>query len=302
MEIDSPPARPCLAGLDPRRLQAAYATAATVTRAHSRTFYLDSALLPPEKRRAARALYALCRRTDDLVDKDTSGAQARLDQWQALVLSGPGGMDAPILWAWWDTQARYGIPTRYVAQLIDGIRRDLVQSRYETFEDLATYCYGVASTVGLMVMHIIGYSGRKAIPYAIRLGVALQLTNILRDIHEDAIMGRIYLPQEELARLGLSDADILEGRADDRWQTFMRFQIERTRQLYEAAIPGIGLLSRDGRFAILAAAELYRAILDEIKAARGDVFSRRAHVGSWGKLRRLPAIWWRARHLEWREA
>ena len=203
----------------------------------------------------------------------------------------------PIILAWTDTRTEYGIPVQYAQQLIDGVAQDFVSKRYQTFEELAQYCYRVASTVGLMAMHIIGFSGSEAIPYAVKLGVALQLTNMLRDVAEDWSAGRLYLPQEELAAFNLSESDIADGIVDDRWRDFMRFQIERNRRLYEEAIPGIAMLDPDGRFAISASAELYRAILDDIEAHDWDVFHRRSYVGTWGKLRRLPGIWWRSKTM-----
>jgi phytoene synthase len=199
--------------------------------------------------------------------------------------------------AWTDTRTRYGIPQRYAEQLIDGLARDLHQTRYTTFPDLATYAYGVASTVGLMSMHITGFSGPEAIPYAVKLGVALQLTNILRDVGEDWQNGRVYLPQDELEAFGLTEADLASGRMDDRWQAFLRFQIDRNRQLYAEAWPGIALLDPDGKLAIAAAARFYEAILDDIEANDYDVFKRRAHVSAWGKLRLVPSIWWQSRRM-----
>jgi phytoene synthase len=146
-----------------------------------------------------------------------------------------------------------------------------------------------------MSMHIIGFAGEQAIPYAIKLGIALQITNILRDIEEDRRSGRVYLPMDEMTAFGLTEADLDRRQVDERWRAFMRFQIERNRHLYAQARPGIALLSRDGRFAVAAASDLYRAILDDIEAHDYDVFHRRAHVSAWGKLRRLPRIWWRNR-------
>jgi phytoene synthase len=284
-------------------LAAAYARCEEVTAAHSRTFFLASGLLPEPKRRAARALYAFCRISDDLIDcSDESGpwpawrrqgGLARLEAWRQCALGTPP-CDDPVARAWADTRTRYTIPMRYAEQLIAGVASDVTTTRYDTFDELAAYCYRVASTVGLMAMHIVGYVGRHAIPYAVKLGVALQLTNILRDVGEDWRAGRCYLPRAELAAHGLSEADIARGRVDDRWRAFMRFQIARTRALYVEALPGIALLDRSGRFAIAAAAELYRAILDDIEAHDYDVFTRRAHVTAAGKLVRLPGIWWRA--------
>ena len=280
-------------------LAQAYAACDAITQEHSRTFHLASGLLPRAKRRAARALYAFCRISDDLVDHAegnaaTSNVAASLEAWRRQVNGQEPPGDNPVVLAWCDTQVRYEIPVLYAEQLLDGVQQDLTQQRYTTFEDLSVYCYGVASTVGLMAMHIIGFEGPKAIPYAVRLGVALQLTNILRDVGEDWQAGRLYLPQQELADFDLTEADVAAGRVDERWQRFMRFQIERVRRLYAESLPGVCLLHGDGRFAIQAAAELYAAILEDIEAHAMDVFQRRAHIDAWGKLRRLPGIWYRS--------
>ena len=279
---------------DRKTLDQAYAYCNEVTREHSKTFFMASALLPPEKRRAVRALYAFCRVTDDLVDRPGDAPLEDLERWRERSLCAPTP-EHPVALAWADTIARYGIPTVYAHQLIDGVARDLTVRRYSTFDELAEYSYGVASTVGLMSAYIVGFAGPQAVPYAVKLGVALQLTNILRDVHEDWSNDRLYLPQDELERFGLSEDDIAAGKVTDRWRAFIAFQIERNHRLYEEALPGIAMLHADGRFAIRAAAELYRGILDDIRAHDGDVFRRRAHVTTWGKLRRLPGIWWRAR-------
>lgn len=284
--------------------EAAYRYCAYLVKCNSTTFYLASRLLPGQKRRAVRALYAFCRATDDLIDQvpqpgsalDVNGLQDLLDNWQVRLTQYPNAYD-PVPLAWADTKARYRIPHGYERQLIEGIARDLRQQRYATFAELAEYCYGVASTVGLMVMHIVAFRGEEALPYAVKLGVALQLTNILRDVGLDWQAGRLYLPLDELAEFGLDEADIARGAVDDRWRAFMRFQIARTRTLYAESEPGIALLDPEGRVAIAAAAGLYRAILEDIEAHDFDVFSRRSHVGAWGKLRRLPRIWWTARTM-----
>jgi phytoene synthase len=292
---------------DAETLERAYAHCIALTQEHSKTFYLASALMPPAKRRAVRALYAFCRVSDDLVDQAESTASggdrlAQLESWRACALSGhpvAGSSLAVakdmVALAWADTRARFCIPTRYAHQLIDGVAWDLLKTRYATFDELAEYAYGVASTVGLMSMHITGFSGREAIPYAVKLGVALQLTNILRDVGEDWASGRLYLPQDELVAYGLSEDDMASGRVDDRWRALMRFQIERNRRLYDEALPGVDLLHAEGRFAIAAAGELYCGILEDIEANDYQVFTRRAHLTGWGKARRLPGIWWRAR-------
>lgn len=273
----------------------AYEYCERLTAQNSRSFHLASALLPGEKRQAVRALYAFCRTTDDIVDHPAGNVQQRLARWEQIARGDHPPEDDPVAVAWVDAREHYGVPRAYAGQLIDGIRRDLTQTRYEHFEDLITYCYGVASTVGLMSMHIIGFREEAAVRYAIKLGVALQLTNILRDVAEDFARGRCYLPQDELAAFGLSEADLAEGVADERWRAFMRFQIARARHIYEEAWPGIAMLEREGQIAIAAAAVFYRAILDDIEAHDYDVFSRRAHVGAWGKLRRMPGLWWHYR-------
>jgi phytoene synthase len=286
---------------DRAHLQHAYSHCQDITREHSRTFFLASSLLPRAQRKAIRALYAFCRVSDDLVDEGTGERQALIQAWQQRTSDAHPPSDDLVALAWVDSRARYDIPRQYADQLLAGVSRDLTQTRYQTFAELADYCYAVASTVGLMTMHIVGYSGKEAIPYAVKLGVALQLTNILRDVAEDWQNGRLYLPQEELAAFDLIETDIANGRVDDRWRVFMRFQIGRARQLYAEALPGIGMLGRSGRFAIGAAAELYQGILDEIEANDYDVFSQRAHVSDWDKLTRLPGIWWRARFGKYRK-
>ncbi|MCA9897350.1 MAG: squalene/phytoene synthase family protein [Anaerolineales bacterium] len=276
-------------------LAQAYAHCTAITKQHSRTFYLASGLLPKEQRHAVRALYAFCRVSDDLVDKERQNQHQRILQWRQESLANHPPIYNLVALAWADTRANFNIPRRYAEQLLDGVTSDLIHNRYETFAELAQYCYGVASTVGLMAMHIVGYEGHKAIPYAIKLGVALQLTNILRDVQEDWANGRLYLPLEELRMFNLTEDDIAAGTIDHRWRAFMRFQIRRARQLYAEALPGVAMLGKNGRFAIAAAAELYRAILDDIEEHDYDVFGRRAHTTKQEKLNHLPGIWWRAK-------
>jgi 15-cis-phytoene synthase len=292
---------------DSALLAEAYNLCATITQTHSKTFYLASGLLPKAKRAAARALYAFCRITDNLVDDSAnadSEAVLALEAWRRLtilprppaVASNPNQM---VALAWADARARFSIPAGYGLQLIDGVGRDFTQTRYATFADLADYAYGVASTVGLMAMHIIGFSGPEATPYAVKLGVALQLTNILRDVGEDWHKGRLYLPTDELAAYGLDEQAIGQSVQNDKaggaWRAFMAFQVGRNRQLYAEAMPGIRLLAAEGRFAIAAAANLYEAILGKIETNGYQVFQQRAALSKWGKLGRMPGIWWRSR-------
>jgi phytoene synthase len=272
-----------------------YRRAEAITRDHSHSFHFASRFLPDNKRRGIRALYAFCRITDDIVDEPGGDSSASLAEWRSRTLASEIDLSDPVELAWEDTRHQFQIPQTYVAQLIDGVGRDLQQTRYESFESLSEYCYGVASTVGLMSMHIIGFQQPEALRYAVKMGVALQLTNILRDVGEDFQLGRVYLPKDELRRFDLDEADLESGRISDRWREFMRFQIARARRLYREALPGIALLHRDGRFAVTAAAELYGGILGEIENNDYDVFDQRAHLSTRQKLLGLPSIWLRSR-------
>ena len=193
--------------------------------------------------------------------------------------------------AWVNALTHFRIPRQYALQLIDGVARDLIQTRYQTFEDLTMYCYGVASTVGLMSMHIVGFDNREAIPFAIKLGVALQMTNILRDVGEDFQQGRIYLPREEMLAYGLSESEIQTGSVTPRWRQFMKFQIQRARQLYQESWAGIKMLNCDGQMAIGAASVFYQGILNDIEKHDYNVFTRRASLSAFGKLSRIPWVW-----------
>jgi phytoene synthase len=297
-------------------IQNAYDYCEMITRYHSKTFYMASGLLPGGKKQAVHALYAFCRVTDDMVDRPTSDARSSLEAWKKFIRSkdeadyGDIYAKTDSTWkdsnvqgnfnhhlvglAWRDTSKKHHIPPRYAEQLIDGVELDLEKNRYDSFHDLATYCYGVACTVGLMSMHIVGHSGPNAISYAIRLGVGLQLTNILRDVGEDWRNQRIYLPRQEMEAFGITEETIATGRVNQNWRNFMRYQINRARQLYRDALPGVNLLDRQGRFAIAAAAELYEGILDDIEAHDYQVFDRRSGISNTAKLVRLPGIWWRS--------
>jgi phytoene synthase len=273
----------------------AYARADEMTRHNSQTFYVATALLPAPARRAVRALYAFCRATDDLVDR-TGATAADVARWRAAVDQPAHAQADPVLLAWALTRERYGIDRRYENELIDGVALDLSKARYANWAELERYCYLVASTVGLLAMPILGQAAGASFddakPYAIKLGVALQLTNILRDVGEDAARGRVYLPQADLARFGLTDADILHGVFDDRFIALMQFEIARARQLYREALPGVALLSPAARPAVGAAALLYRAILSRIEALGYRVHSQRASTSARQKLLMLPAVLW----------
>jgi phytoene synthase len=275
-------------------LRESYQACEAITRQYSKSFFFSSQLLPPEKRQAVRALYAFCRTSDDLVDRPGDALARALATWVELVHAPQPPNNHPVLLAWSDTAQHYGIPMALVDELLAGIAMDLSISRYASFDELWVYCYRVASVVGLLSMQIIGYQPGAA-SYAVKLGVALQLTNILRDIGEDAARGRIYLPHEDLARFGLTDADILAGCCDQRFRALMQFEIARAHQLYEAAWAGIPLLSADSQLAIGAAAEVYRAILGKIEQNDYDVFTRRAQVPFLQKVQILWNVWRRLR-------
>lgn len=272
---------------EPITLTAAYQICEQITRQHSKSFYFSSQLLPQPKRQAIRALYALCRTSDDTVDCSTDDAASALAAWVARVRAPVPPCDHAVLVAWNDTRQTYNVSQALVDELLAGMAMDLIVDRYPTFDHLWLYCYRVASVVGLISMQIIGHA-TGASAYAVKLGVALQLTNILRDIGEDARRGRIYLPQEDLARFGLCDADILNGQTGPRFRELMRYEIRRAHDLYEEAWPGIALLSQDSRLAIGAAAEIYRAILPRIEASDYNVYHRRARVPL---IEKLQILW-----------
>jgi 15-cis-phytoene synthase len=279
-------------------LHKAYKQAEKITAQHSKSFYFASGLLPEEKRSAVRALYAFCRTVDDIVDESSERERdSQLEYWRGMVETASFAADDLVAAAWADTLARYHIPRHYALQLIDGVARDLFQARYQTFDELATYCYGVASTVGLMSMYIVGFESNAAVPYAIKLGVALQMTNILRDVGEDYRNGRLYLPREELTFYGIPESDIARGCVTENWRQFMRFQIDRTRQLYEESWAGVKMLEREGQLAIGAASVFYQGILDEIENNDYNVFDRRASLSAFDKVSRIPALWWKIKAL-----
>jgi phytoene synthase len=286
-----------------QELEHAYLRAEELTNEYSKSFYLATSLLPLSDRRAVRALYGFCRATDNLVDDTPADhlSYHNLAWWRDQVNKPWQEQTDPLLMAWADTRERYGVPRVYADELIEGCEMDLILNRYETFDQLERYCYCVASTVGLMAMHIIGTATgvdyEDAKPYAISLGIALQLTNILRDVGEDARRGRIYLPAEDLARFGVLEDDILNGKMSEPMIRLLKFEIERAYHLYDKAWPGIGFLTQKTRFAVAVAADVYRGILGKIISNGYNVFTQRAFLTRSEKLRRLPGIWVRTLRL-----
>jgi phytoene synthase len=259
-------------------------------RQHGRTFYFASRCLPPERRRAVLATYAFCRVADDIVDEaETTGPEAvatALERWKEQI----DRPEHPVAVAFAATRERYSIPIRPVHDLLTGIQMDLTANRYGSWSELRTYCYHVAGTVGLMVAPILGCREQSALQHAAGLGIAMQLTNILRDVAEDARLGRLYLPLDEIAAFGCDPDAILAGRPGPGFPALIAFQIERARALYADAHCGVGSLIPRGRFTTLAASRLYAGILTEIEAINYDVFSTRAHVSTARKIRALPGV------------
>jgi phytoene synthase len=284
-------------------LAIAYAHCEQVTKHHSKSFYLATSFLPREKRRAIRAFYAFCRTTDDIVDLPRT-AFLNLEEWRHAARKAPSAQTNPVLLAWAHTRDRYNVPQQYAEELIDGCELDLRVSRYQNFEQLRRYCYLVASTVGLISMHIIGSTDDKGFDgpttdSAIELGIALQMTNILRDVGEDLTRGRIYLPQEEMADFGYPERDLCEQKNTAQFQGLMQFQIDRTDALYRDNLYGIAKLKQDGRMAVGSAILLYRGILNKIEQNRYNVFTKRAHLSTAEKLTRLPSIYAQIRSMKY---
>ncbi len=258
-------------------------------RTFGKSFYLASRALPHERRQAVRAAYAYCRMADDIVDRaadeDVASVDRALDRWERQ-LAAP---EHPVAIAFASARETYGIPDQPIHDLLRGLRQDLTVHRYETWQELHEYCYLVAGTVGLIVAPILGCRDAHALPHAANLGIAMQLTNILRDVAEDAEMGRVYLPREELAQFGVTPEGIVCGRPGPDFPSLMQVQIARARSLYASAFAGVPALCPSGRFATLAAAELYAGILDEIERLDYDVFRRRAVTSRATKARKLSA-------------
>jgi 15-cis-phytoene synthase len=267
-------------------LKASYARCQSIARRAAGNFYYSFLLLSREKRRAMCALYAFLRHTDDLGDSadPVETRRVELAAWrQSLAAACEGRFDSPILPALVDTVSRYSIPREYLDECIDGVEMDLTDRTYQSFADLEGYCYKVASVVGLACIHIWGFRDRAAIAPAGRLGVAFQLTNILRDLQEDALRGRVYLPQEDLRRFGYSRQDVLAGNRNAPFKALMAFEIARAENLYREAHALEPMLARDSRAAFRAMVGIYRGLLEEIKRRDGDVFSARVSLSAWRK-------------------
>ena len=275
-----------------------YAYCERLARREAGNFYPAFRVLPRVQRQAMCALYAFLRITDDLSDSQGTQGDKRdlLIDWrrrfeQALA----GDYTHPLHPAFHHAVRQHQIPPRYLHDVIDGVEVDLNGVSYTTFADLYRYCYRVASAVGLACIHIWGFKDVRAEDYAEKAGIAFQLTNILRDLGEDATRGRIYLPQEDLDRFGYSSEKLCRAERDQSFRALMRFQMERAREFYDAAGPLASLLPPAGRAVFLVMSRTYRGLLDAIEQRDYDVFNCRVRLSYWRKLalvvRALPVRW-----------
>lgn len=261
--------------------------AASITKSSNTSFYYSFAVLPKQKRDAISAVYAFCRYTDDIVDEGTDeGAKSillrkwRMELGQAL----RGTSTYPLLNQLSATARKFNIPVDHFYDLIRGMEIDLAKTRYQTFDELYEYCYLVASTVGLMCRQIFGYRNESTREYAINLGIALQLTNILRDVRDDARRGRIYLPQEDLRRFGYTEEDLFAGRYTPEFVNLMRFECERARRYFDAARDALKDEDKYYFFAARIMWSIYAHLLCRIERSDYNVITRRISLPRFLKL------------------
>lgn len=251
--------------------------------------------LPAEQRQAIIALYAFCREVDDVVDEcnDPGVARIKLHWWRDEIGKAFSGTPThPVVEALQQSVKVFNLPLEHFIEIIDGMEMDLNQVRYRNFEELSLYCYRVASVVGLMAAEIFGFKNHKTLDYAINLGTALQLTNILRDVREDALRGRIYLPMDELKKYGVEEEDIIKGHQTEQVTALMRFQAERAHKYYQKAFE---LLPDEDRFnqrSGIIMAKIYQATLREIEKDNYNVLEQRISLTP---LRKLWLAWKTAR-------
>ncbi len=251
------------------------------------SFYYSFRFLGKDKRRAITALYAFCREVDDVVDEcsDAEVARTTLNWWRSEVAAVYGGTPQhPVTQALVPIVKQFNMAQEHLLEIIDGMEMDLDQPRYADFKSLQLYCYRVASVVGLLSVGIFGYTDRQTLKYAHDLGIAFQLTNIIRDVGEDARRNRIYLPMDELAQFGVTAADILNGRESKNFHKLMAFQIERAQRFYQQALDHLPTVDRKAQRTGLIMAAIYRAVLDEVVASGCHVLKERVSLTSRYKL------------------
>ena len=294
--------RGVISELSDAELRMAYSHCRAITRTHAKTFYMATRFLPYHKQRSIFAIYGLCRYLDDLVDeaedlifqKKISRVEVfeRLESFKKKLVNTYRGEehDDPILVAFADVLNRYSISIELPLTLLDGVSSDLTKNRYENFKELYDYSYKVASVVGLMTSEIFGYKSKKALEHAVDLGIAMQLTNILRDIGEDLRKDRIYIPQEDLIRFDITEDDLFSYEISGNFIEMMKFQIERAESYYESAEKGVPMLNRDSRIPVMLAKENYSRILSKIQENNYQVFNQRAYLNSTEKFSILPKV------------
>ncbi len=275
-------------------LELGYEEGRAITRREAKNFFYAILTLPGPQRRAIYVAYAFCRHCDDAVDA-ASSIEEKLARLAQLRTSLDGAYydrcDNHLSLALADVAQTYDIPQEYFNELLRGMERDLVQQRYETFEDLREYCYQVASVVGLICMQIFGYKDPAAKPYAIDLGLAMQLTNICRDVGEDFGLGRIYLPQDEMTRFGYSERELEKGIVNDGFVNLMRFQAERARGYFKSGFQLLPYLSPRTRACPAVLGQVYSKLLDQIEASGFDVLQRRISLTTAVKMRVTAQTW-----------
>ncbi|TMH32023.1 MAG: presqualene diphosphate synthase HpnD [Betaproteobacteria bacterium] len=245
------------------------------------SFYYSFLFLPGERRRAITALYAFCREVDDIVDEgmEPQLAAAKLAWWRAEVANlFAGRPQHPVTRALEPHRDKYGLSAAHLNEIIDGMQMDLQQSRYLDWAGLEAYCYRVASVVGLLAAGIFGYRDARTLDYAKHLGIAFQLTNIIRDVGEDARKNRVYLPVEDLRRYGVPAADILQARETPAFRELMQFEAERARAYYAAAMSALPPADRRAQRPGLIMAAIYRALLEEIQRDGFRVLTQRTSL------------------------
>ena len=264
-------------------LQDSYELCTQITRSEAKNFYYAFVTLPPHKRSAIYAIYAFARYCDDISDSNDTlnPSEQFVNVRKELTNSLDGNLtENPIIPALIDTINKFEIPNSYFYELIDGVEMDLTKSRFSNFQELKDYCYKVASIVGLISINIFGYKGSKANRYAIDLGIAMQLTNIMRDLKEDADRDRIYLPQDEMKQFGYKETDMLEGVMNDNFKRLMEFQVRRARSYFNSGIKLLDFLQQDAIGCTSILHNLYSRILDRIEDNGYDVFSERVSLTS----------------------
>ncbi|HWC97401.1 MAG TPA: phytoene/squalene synthase family protein [Candidatus Sulfopaludibacter sp.] len=255
-----------------------------VARTRAKNFYYSFVLLSAQQRKAMCAIYAFMRYCDDLSDEPGAN-QTAIDRWRGELTEALEGRFSqhPVWPAFHHTVRRFGIPHEYFFSMIDGVSSDLEPRRVETFDELYRYCYQVASVVGLTIIHIFGFDTRSALPLAEKCGVAFQLTNILRDIREDAAKGRVYLPAEDLRRFGVSIEDLRTGNRNEAFLKLMRFEAARARSYYDQSATLLDLIHPRSRPSLWALISIYSRLLERIERSNYDVFARRVRLPLWEK-------------------